>query len=176
MSLKLRLIKGTRGTSPEDLLSRIDKFAKNNKIQVDRLAVDSCNYMRNYITTHSRREGHTGNLESNITVVRPQKGSRAAIYVGDVNRLNRTAKYWYVLNYGATVEGEPFVPPRTHGYFGEGNAPSEVGGTEQFNYVPEAGEKAYIVTPQTFTPINYIEATNTWLARRWKNILSKQKV
>lgn len=180
MAFKLRLIKGTRGNTPEDLLRRIENFSKKNKVKVDNLADDACQYMRNYITTHSRREGHTGNLEANITVVRPAKGSRAAVYVGDVDRLNRTAKYWYVLNYGATITGKKFIPPPTAGYFGEGQAPdaglSFGQRTEAFNYVPSAGGKSYYMEPKDFTPINYIEATNSWLRRRWRQILSKQKI
>jgi len=173
MTLKIRLIKGKRNLTSATLNKKITNFVKRNESSLTALANLAQEYMRNYIRTHSRRDGHTGNLEENINIVIPSTGSRAAIYIGDKEELNKNAAYWYVLNYGATMSGTPFIPPPNLGFFGDGEAPRSGGGRQAWTHQPKSAGALYKITPKTFTPINYIEATANWLNKNWRKTLEK---
>ena len=173
----VRLIKGKKGLTPTDLNKELDKFIKQNAIDNERLAISTQNHMRNYIASRVRRDGSDGNLEKNITVVKPTDKSSANYYVGDKDLLNRNAKYWYVLNYGVTITGKEFIPPANWGFFGAGDFPQTGINNQKWTHLGRTNKKfGYYLTPMNFSPINYIEAGANYLRQRWLQQVRKKKI
>lgn len=128
-------------------------------------------YMQNYINTHRKRSGGTGNLANNIKFYGNTGTGRIEWGIGDMSTLNRNAKYWYVLNYGKMITGQRFIPPATKGSF-EGQAPdsSLIGkGTQRL----VRDNKFYIKPKVPIRPINYIESTQFKLGKELGKILAK---
>jgi len=135
-------------------------------------------YMQNYINSRRKRKGGSGNLAKTITF-EPSPNTTAQIGwgIGNIALLNAKAKYWYVINYGKTVSGQPFVPGKgkfVPGSF-EGSAPRSAlrGGAQKFNYKDGSGMG---MNPKSAVrPINYIQASRAKMNRNLLAIILKIK-
>jgi len=118
-------------------------------------------YIQNYINTRRRRRGGSGNLASSISF---ESFSTAPAQVGwgigNINVLNQKAKYWYVVNYGAMVGGQPYVPNRGRyvpgSFEGTPADPALKGGVQKFNYSDGSNFGMFPKSP--IRPLNYIQA------------------
>lgn len=142
------------------------------------LGIRTTAYMQNYINSRRKRRGSTGNLAKTITF-EPISNTMARIGwgIGNINLLNAKAKYWYVINYGKTVSGHPFVPAKgkfVPGSF-EGNTPSSAltGGVQKFNY--KDGSGMGMIPKSAVRPMNYIQASRVKFNRDFLITLAKIK-
>lgn len=174
---RLRLIKGTKGTSPKNLNKKLDKFIKSNSDEQLRIGANTLNFMKSFIRNNVKREGSTGNLENSITLVVPDPTSKSAVYIGDKDKMSSQAPYWYVVNYGKTTKGGKFIPPPNYGIFGQGTPPQPGVGTEQWTHLGAKAKKfADFIIPKTFTPINYIQAGVNYLKLNWNKTYKGKKL
>jgi len=130
-------------------------------------------YMQNYINSHRKRSGGTGNLAKQIKFYGKAGAGLGKIEwgIGRIATLNRSARYWYVLNFGKMVTGQRFTPPATTGSF-EGQAPdsSLIGkGTQRL----VRDNKFYINPKAPIRPINYIQATQAKMGQELGRLLAK---
>lgn len=134
-------------------------------------------YMQSYINSNRKRKGGTGNLAKSINFHSTSLPGFISWGIGNIAVLNSKAKYWYVINYGKTVTGKPFIPGGGNfvpGSF-EGNKPSSAmkGGVQKFNYNDGTGYGMY--PKQAIRPMNYIQATRHQLDRRMRLLLASIK-
>ena len=121
--------------------------------QIFAIAKETERVIKEKIKERIERDGSTGNLANSFTTVKISNGWG----VGDIDFLNKNAKYWYWQNFGVAQSGRT-TPPRSWGAFQSGNpAPQSAGGNSRW-----AGKEssAYVINPQK--PIeakNYIQAT-----------------
>ena len=85
--------------------------------------------------------------------------------------------YYYVINFGKTITGEPFVPfrgKRIPGSF-EGNAPNPAlkGGVQKFNY--KDGSLFAMRPKNPIRPMNYIKASQFKLNNEFRKLLTTLK-
>lgn len=129
-------------------------------------------YMQNYINSHRKRPG-TGNLAKNIKFYGKISPAKIEWGIGKLSVLNRSAKYWYVLNYGTMTTGQRFIPPATTGNF-EGSPPdSSLRGKGNQKFFHDAGIMYYMKPVTPIRPINYIQSTQFKLGRELSIILAK---
>lgn len=139
-------------------------------------------YIQSYVNSHRKREGGTGNLAKSINFESKAGAGMGMISwgIGNINLLNTNAPYWYVVNYGKTVGGAPYIPNHGNfvpGYFrgGDGRPRAEMTGKgkESFVYEPNSGKGMFPKTP--IRPMNYIQATRAKLTRDVRLLLNKFK-
>ncbi len=160
------------GTTPE----QFEKIVKTQFITIvngiEKLGIDTRNYMRNTIKVSKHRKGGNDNLEKNIESIRISSGLGTGIIdhsvgVGYIPLLNEKAPYWRLINYGGMIGmNERWV----RGFFGNGLPPDPslrgTGvGTDYFYTVPKgANYNSYVMKVSSpIAPMNYIEKTKSWL-------------
>lgn len=109
-------------------------------------------------TTLATAKNPTGKLASLLDVSVSRRENTLYFRLVDKDKLNSLAPYWYVLNYGKTKKGKPFIPPKNIGHW-EGNTWVHVGTdglieTEDSELILKEGEM--LLRPKKFTPINYL--------------------
>jgi len=131
-------------------------------------------YMQTYINANRHRRGGTGKLARAMQF--EGHTGLGAISWG-IGRISSLPSYWYVINYGKMITGQPFIPARgkfVPGSF-EGSRPESAlaGGVEKFNYNDGSGFGIFPGRP--VRPINYIEATRHRLDANLRNLLIRIK-
>lgn len=122
------------------------KLQEHLEFELKVIADGALNAMRSYITTQAKSP--KGKLEEALTVDFKVNKNTISFSIGDKDKLNHEAPYWYVLNYGVTRSGVKFVPPANWGHF-EGGEWKHTG--------KDSKEEGDInLQPQGFTPIGYI--------------------
>lgn len=140
------------------------------------LGMNLANYMQTFISTRHKRRGASGKLASSITFEpNPNSTGQIGWGVGDISVLNAKAPYWYVVNYGKTVGGQPFIPAKgkfVPGSF-EGNAPSPAlkGGVQKFNKGDGSGMGMF--PKSAIRPMNYIQASRAKFNRDFSRLLAR---
>ena len=139
-------------------------------------------YIQSYVNSNRKRTGGTGNLAKSINF-EPMAGAGTGMIswgIGNINNLNASAPYWYVVNYGKTVSGRPyipnngnFVPGRFRGGDGRPQASMRGKGVESFHYAPGSGMGMY--PKRAIRPMNYISATRARLTREIALLLATFK-
>lgn len=159
---------------PNQISDRILYQAVGDEIKkvvkrVDSLARQTKSVMQQIINSSVRRKPNTGNLANSIDIVTPiiRKNSKGIIEeyitgVGDIQKLNIEAPYWYVVNYGVLFGTSiPYVPPSPPlGSFG-GNAPDsnlKGSGTQRWS-----GGNYFMKPSSPIRPMNFISNTLQWL-------------
>lgn len=123
---------------------------------------------------------------SSIKIIPNDNGIRYVLSIGNVDFLNKFARYWKVLNYGG------YTPPATYGYFGRGKAPgSTVRGREVFHHtngylgmnpytwknrkngMSSYGNSSRLIPKKPITPMYYLNDMAKWFnmymsAQRYK--------
>jgi len=130
------------------------------------------NYMSAYINNNRKRRGGTGRLAK---AMKFQGFTGAGLVSWGIGFIPSLPKYWYVINYGKMVSGEPFVPFRggfVPGSF-EGNKPDSAlkGGVERFNIGD--GSKFGMKPKSIVRPMNYIQATKARLNANLTALLAR---
>ncbi len=164
----------------EIMQDTLGKFWFEFQLQAFALGKKTQHYMRHYINNNRKRQGGSGNLAKSINFD-SKAGSglgRVEWGVGYIPNLQTRAPYWYVVNYGKTISGKPYVP--FHGNFvpgrfsgGDGRPKSEYAGkgVESFIYQPNSGKGMFPKSP--IRPINYIQATRHKMNMGLRAILLK---
>lgn len=133
-------------------------------------------YMQAYINSHRRRSGGSGNLANSINFDKMSRPGTVGWGIGHIPTLMNRAPYWYVVNYGKTVSGKPYVP--NYGGFvpgkfrgGDGRPKSEYAGkgVERFDYQSGAGSGMW--PAHAIRPMNYIQATMIKLDKSFKALI-----
>jgi len=138
--------------------------------------------MRGYINTHRQRDGGTGHLAKTINFDKKAGAVLDRIWwgIGNLDKLNAEAKYWYVINNGKKTDGSEFIPGGgkfVPGFFGSGNLPdaNQKGkGKESFTKTKGKGLKIGI-RPGVIRPMNYIEYTSAKLDKEIHKLLQSLK-
>ena len=126
---------------------------KLSERQIFEIAQETNRVIKAKIKASIERDGSTGNLEDSFTVVKITDGYG----VGDIDFLNKNAKYWYWMNYGVAQSGRT-TPPRSRGQFNSGNpAPQTGGGNSRWNQ--SAGGQFLINPTKPIDAKNYIQKT-----------------
>ena len=139
-------------------------------------------YMQSYINSNRKRRGGSGNLAHSINFDKKAGAGLGRIWwgIGHIPTLQTRAPYWYVVNYGKTVGGRPYVP--NYGNFvpgrfsgGDGRPQSSMRGkgVESFTYASDSGMGMFPQSP--IRPINYIQATRHKLDIDLRVILNNLK-
>ena len=129
-------------------------------------------YMQDVIGASVHREGSTGNLAQSIDY---QVGGWGMSYwggVGSVENLGKNAPYWYVANFGKTLDGQDFIPKPSMGSF-NGNPPLSAlagVGTEMWSTPGR-----YLMIPKKpVRPLNYIESTGNYFNANFKQLWDRE--
>jgi len=144
------------------------EFQKESYLLGQRMAT----YMQNYINRNRHRRGGTGQLAKAMQF---QGFTGAGMVSWGIGYIPSLPQYWYVINYGHMVTGEPFVPFRGRfvpGSF-EGNKPDSAlkGGVERFNIGDGSG---FGMKPKSvIRPINYIQSTQARLDANLSALLAR---
>jgi len=118
-------------------------------------------YMVNYVNQNRKRSGGTGKLAGSIQfdwVVGP-----GTISWG-IGLISTLPQYWYVVNYGKKITGEPFIPGggKYRPYLftdGKADAQKRGKGTSQaLGFRKRIGPLEPV--PSVIRPMNYIESTS----------------
>jgi len=152
------------------------------QLEADHLGERLYAYMINYIDIHRHREKSmhadgTIPLSQSITLDKFTGMGQVGFGIGNIAKLQKESPYWYVLNYGAKVSGEKFIPANggfIPGSF-RGMKPTSglSNGTARFNYNDGSG---FGMKPKKFyRPINYIDATQRKFAHRLSMMINKMR-
>jgi len=123
-------------------------------------------YMQSFINSNRKRQGGSGNLAKSINFDKKAGAGLGRIWwgIGHIPTLQSRAPYWYVVNYGKTVSGRPyipnygnFVPGRFSGGDGRPQASMRGKGVESFRYAPDSGMGMNPRSP--IRPMNFIQST-----------------
>ena len=136
-------------------------------------------YIQNYINARRKRRGSTGNLANSIDFHVQAGAGMGRIFwgIGYIPSLQKSAPYWYVVNYGKMVNNVPFVPNKGNfvpGSF-EGTSPNPAlqEGVQKFNFDDGTG---YGMRPKNpIRPMNYISATKVIMNRQFRTLLLNLK-
>lgn len=132
-------------------------------------------YFRRTIKQNTKRRGSTGTLSNSIqSKVYVDSADMVLVGIGNKADIQEVAKYWYVVNYGVKISGQPFLPPGNIGNF-EGKAPQSryAGGSVSGRAMWSHGTP-YYMQPKTFRPMHYIEKTNAWLISYWESFWNRK--
>ena len=154
--ISIKLIK--KGKGIEGFLVDINKKAHNIQGALKIIGKEAQEHMRNTIDTAS--EHGEGKLGKSIKVHEEGTG----VGVGKISELE---KYWYVLNYGMTVQGGKWTPPKNRGYWDGGG-----------KWVHTGDRNDMLLTPKSYTKIEYIEKMKAWMDANFRSrldALSKTK-
>ena len=139
-------------------------------------------YMQSFINSNRKRQGGSGNLANSINFNKEAGAGLGRIWwgIGHIPTLQSRAPYWYVVNYGKTVSGRPyipnygnFVPGKFSGGDGRPDASMRGKGVESFKYASGSGMGMYPKSP--IRPINYIQATRHKLTMDIRALLARLK-
>ncbi len=159
---QITIKKSSRTKTNSEILKNVGITQK-----MESLAKDGLFFMQNYIMGKAKHP--SGNLIQQLDITVKDTAKGITIGIGNVQKLNEKAPYWYVLNYGKTITGATFIPPAFVGSF-EGDRPSvDQAGTQRVT----SGK--FFISPQSFTPINYIEATISYMKTRFRATLKTSR-
>jgi len=118
-------------------------------------------YMQSFINANRKRRGGTGNLAKSMKLETFAGAGTGMISwgIGKISDLMISAPYYYVVNYGKMITGQPYVPfhgKTVPGSF-EGNHPNSTGGSEKFNIGDGSG--IFMTPGKAIKPMGYIQAT-----------------
>lgn len=119
--------------------------------QIKAMAEETAKVIKQKITESIKRDGSTGKLADSMFSLKTSDGWG----VGDINFLNKEARYWRWQNFGRAGTGRR-IPPKSTGKFSTGDpAPQTSGGTARWT---QPGQ--YFINPtKPIEPMNYIQKT-----------------
>src|SRR3990167_6787605 len=165
----------TTGEPLEKTRLRVQSVNLKSVDVMTEFGIDAAEKMRSFIKP--TRSGSTGNLASNITAEVNVTEDGIGVGIGNIERLNKFAKYWYVIDKGVTGKtGTKWIPPSRKGSF-DGDPRRPEAGKSGFRWHNRSNGK-YFINPQRAIyegkpPMNYVEKTNNWINRNFKKRISK---
>jgi hypothetical protein len=184
MALKIK----SQGFSIANFKKLVEKKQKDIEVELQTIAEKATDKMRSYVKT--KRSGSTGKLKDALTVEVIKSKGQIFFGIGNINRLNQNAPYWFVANYGRVSRGGnkgaaqgqvgrlfvPFNGKARFGFFGTGAKARQGVNNQRFHFKETGDKKAFFMTPtKPVRPINYIQKTKTWLNSYWKTYINKLK-
>lgn len=169
-----------------DLQSLIEKSKDDIKSKLIELGQQTATIMQANINSGIHRNGSSGKLANAVDVTIEEGLDTFSVGVGNIDKLNRNAPYWFVVNYGRSypkgssyedaiknIDALPkFIPGNGNltpaGSF-NGFAPDPslagtgVGGSRWGVGTGNFG----LIAKNPINPINYIEKTSAWLSQMW---------
>jgi len=133
-------------------------------------------FIQNYINANHKRRGATGKLAKSITFDVSAGAGTGQIFWG-IGLISELEPYWYVINYGKMITGEPFVPAK--GAFIPGSFEGRrahtalAGGVEKFNY--RDGSNFGMTAKRPVRPMHYIEATRATINAELRLLIANLK-
>ena len=88
----------------------LDSGQRDFQVHARLMGMNLAQLNRSYINNNCKRAGSTGNLEKNIEYKEISTTGGIQWGIGDMSVLNAQAKYWFAINYGKKITGEPFIP------------------------------------------------------------------
>jgi len=155
----------------------IDRKWFTFQAQLFSLGHEILGYMQGYINANTKRSGNTGKLANAMTIDVIAGAGKGMVFwgIGKMSELQQSVPYWYVVNYGKMITGQPYIPfhgKTTPGSFG-GNRPDSAmsgQGTEHFDNNDGSGFSVSAKTP--IRPMNFISASRHQLDVRLRLILA----
>jgi hypothetical protein len=158
-------------------LNRIVKKALDEKVaNLSEKLYEDAQYMGEAVSEAMRNKikqdatKYTGTLASAIRMIVSRNKNQVTLRLNEEElTANPETKYWYVLNYGETKRGKPFIPPENVGYW-KGNEWIHTGKKGLVD--GKTGKNGRLIkpniklTPHSFTPINYITTGKEELERQ----------
>ncbi len=166
MSIKVKVI------GVEDFVLKQKEFVTIlAKTEIEKLAKETANVMKQKVTDSIQRPGSTGNLADSINA---EKISELSWGIGNISYLNTHAKYWRWINYGVAGTGRT-TPPTSIGFFSPGqSAPSRSAfGQGRFTQSSGADGGFLMIPTKPISAHNYIEKTLTEIPNIILRVLGK---
>ncbi|OQB07095.1 MAG: hypothetical protein BWY21_01756 [Parcubacteria group bacterium ADurb.Bin216] len=137
------------------------------------IADRALNAMRSFITINSKNP--TGRLERALTVEYRENRNSISFGIGDKDKLNDEAEYWYVLNYGVKFRsGVKFIPGDFIGYVNDGGPIA--GETNKAGDVWNRNAKGgHLFQPKEFTSVPYISVGVSTIKQGMRDLHHKIK-
>jgi hypothetical protein len=135
--------------------------------------------MRGYINAHRKRQGGTGRTARAINFEPTTSPGLIHWGIGNLDILYAQAPWWHVLNYGARIDGRPFVPGGGKVRpvkFTDGDAKPNlrgrgIAGVTGFKRIESTNEPI----PSVIRPMNYIEYTQAKMTQQVYKLLASLK-
>lgn len=173
-----------------DVKSFIEKSKEEIKDKLIELGHQTTAQMKTNIDTGIHRNGSTGKLAGAIDMTVEETLDTFSVGIGNIEKLNRLAPYWFVVNYGVSypkgssyedaiknIDSLPkFIPGNGNfapmGSFG-GQAPDgQLAGTGVGTVRWGVGTGKFGMSAKNpINPINYIEKTSAWLSQMWGDFI-----
>ena len=132
-------------------------------------------FMINFIKSHKKRPAGPKNvLEDAISYDFYTAGYKCGFAIGDTNKLNFEAPYWYAINYGSSA----LVGKIFYGYFFPGESRPDPSAFRQGRFIEskEFGKGFKMIPKKPIPPMNYIQESNHYLGRALSRMIAKTKV
>jgi len=162
-------------TKFETIYKKVVEIQKELDADFTNAIAETGGLIKHYISTSKKRRTGKSTLEDAIEAKKILKGDEIVYGIGEINKLNQVAPYWFVLNYGRKWTGGEFIPPTNLGYFVEEPHKPQGGTDERSEWIHTGNRKDFLLKPQKFTPINYIEYGVRYLINKIEEILTKLK-
>ena len=154
----------------------ISKITDKTVENITNLAAKAVDAVRHYIETSKKREGGTGKLERAIDYEVEKTSNGVVVGIGNIDKLNQEAPYWFVVNYGRRFDtGEEFIPHPNLGFFEKEPYKPTAGTDETSMWIHTGRSKDFLLTPKKFTPLHYIEYLQNFSIRGINEILTRIK-
>lgn len=173
-----------------DIAGFIEKNKQDIKSKLVELGQQVTAQMKININTGIHRNGSTGKLATNIDMTILDQLEYFSVGIGDIEKLNRSVPYWFVVNYGVSypkgssyedaiknIDSLPkFIPGNGNlapagsfaGFAPDGAlAGTGVGGSRWGVGTGKFG----LIAKNPVHPINYIEKTSAWVSQMWGDFI-----
>lgn len=163
-----------KGKKPKEFMKDVMKNMDSIKQGMSELGDMAATMMASFIMTSTKRQPSTGALADAITKQVIPGVDISAVGIAEKTKL---PPYWYVMNYGAKLDGTPFIPGGgavVPGSF-EGERPDPtyrgIPGGAGIRFGKDGRRKIAIKATNPVEPMNYIEQTQAWLDMNWKQYI-----
>lgn len=133
------------------------------------------NFIRRYINNNRKRTGGTGNLARSIDFQDLSSPGRISWGIGNIDKLQTSAPYWYVVNYGKKTKGGKFRPgggKYIPGRYSDGYPDSSKRGQGKYR-ATSIRKRTNQKLPEFIRPMHYIEVTNVRLESQINRLLAR---
>ena len=166
-----------KGKKPNEFMKDVMKNIDGINQGMNELGDMAVTMMASFIMTSTKRQPATGRLANSITKQVKFGTDISAVGIAEKAKL---PLYWFVINYGAKLDGSLFIPGGgaiVPGSF-DGERPDSTyagipgGAGERFR--KDARRNMAIKATIPVEPMNYIEKTQSWLDMNWKQYIQSR--
>lgn len=166
-----------KGKKPKDFMKDVMKNIDSIQQGMSDLGDVAVTMMASFIMTSTKRQPATGRLADSITKQVKIGTDVSAVGIAEKSKL---PPYWYVMNYGAKLDGSPFIPGDgaiVPGSFdGERPNPDYKGipGGAGARFRKDGRRNIAVKATIPVEPMNYIEQTQAWMDMNWKQYIQSR--